>query len=178
MPTVEASGSQAADTVRSISSTTNATPIAVTMWAVLGFSTGDRVSITGHLVNTAANGVWTVTVTSTTAFTLDGSVGNGVGAATGTVGKHVQLASVATAKTYVLAIDTSPLVLGDVLEVRVRKKVLTGGTVRDVATAYFAHPQAGAIKESIPIVADFGVVCTIAQVAGTARTFDWALRSL
>lgn len=178
MPTVEASGSTAADPIRSIASSTNATPIAVTTSAAHGYATGDRVSIAGHLVNTAANGVWTITVTSTTAFTLDGSVGNGVGVATGTVGRHVQLASITTANTYVLAIDTSPLVLGDLLEVRVRKKVLTSGTVRDVATAYFAHPQSGPIKESIPIVADFGVVCTVAQVTGTARTFDWALRSL
>lgn len=62
-----------------ITSSTNATPIAVTASAVHGLVTGAQVSIVGHKTNTNANGVWTVTVTSTTVFTLDGSVGNGAG---------------------------------------------------------------------------------------------------
>lgn len=69
----------------SISSSTNASPIAVTTATAHGLTTGDRVAIENHLVNTAANGTWSVTVTGSTTFTLDTSTGNGVGAATGTV---------------------------------------------------------------------------------------------
>lgn len=68
-----------------ISSSTNASPIVVTTATNHGLETGDYASIVGHLVNTAANGIWPVTVLSNTTFELDGSTGNGVGAGTGTV---------------------------------------------------------------------------------------------
>jgi hypothetical protein len=70
-----------------IESSTNATPIEVTMTAH-AFVTGDEVFIAGHTTNTQANGVWTVTKTGANTLTLDGSVGNGVGGATGTVYKE------------------------------------------------------------------------------------------
>jgi hypothetical protein len=69
---------------RAIASSTNASPITITTSAAHGYSTGDKVTIIGHLVNTAANGQWTITVVDADEFTLDGSVGNGVGVATGT----------------------------------------------------------------------------------------------
>jgi hypothetical protein len=42
-----------------------------------GYSTGDVVQITGASGNTATNGVWKITVTSSTQFSLDDSSGNG-----------------------------------------------------------------------------------------------------
>ena len=60
----------------SVAGATNASPIAVT-GSAHGLATGDRVAVAGVLGNTAANGTFTVTVTSPTAFTLDGSAGNG-----------------------------------------------------------------------------------------------------
>lgn len=68
-----------------VSSSTNATPIAVTTSAPHGAETGDTVVIDAHLINTAANGSWEVIVTSTTTLLLIGSTGNGVGGATGTL---------------------------------------------------------------------------------------------
>jgi hypothetical protein len=71
-----------------IASSTNpgpTAPIAVTTAVTHGYVTGWTVTIAGHLVNTAANGTWTITVTSPTTFTLNGSTGNGVGVATGSV---------------------------------------------------------------------------------------------
>jgi hypothetical protein len=67
-----------------IASSTNATPIAITTSATHGYSTGDTVFICDHTTNTNANGTWEITVTSSTAFTLTGSTGNGVGGAAGT----------------------------------------------------------------------------------------------
>lgn len=75
--------SSKAEATRNISSSTNASPIAVTMSAAHGYVTGDTIIITGHTTNTNANGTWEITVTSTTAFTLNNSTGNGVGGATG-----------------------------------------------------------------------------------------------
>ncbi|HEV2769835.1 MAG TPA: ubiquitin-activating E1 FCCH domain-containing protein [Solirubrobacteraceae bacterium] len=67
-------------TVRPLATTvtaaTNASPIVITGPAH-GLTTGDRVRVAGVQGNTAANGTFTVTVTSPTAFQLDGSTGNG-----------------------------------------------------------------------------------------------------
>lgn len=63
---------------KAATSLTNASPIAVTSTGH-GFSTGDYVFIQGDATNTNANGVWKITVTSSSVFTLDGSTGNGAG---------------------------------------------------------------------------------------------------
>lgn len=68
-----------------IASSTNATPIEITTATPHGLATGNQVVIANHLVNTNANGTWVITWVSTTKFTLTGSIGSGVGAATGTV---------------------------------------------------------------------------------------------
>lgn len=60
-----------------VTGATNATPIEVTVSAPHGLLTGDRVSIVNVQGNLATNGAWTITVTSSTKFTLNGSVGSG-----------------------------------------------------------------------------------------------------
>jgi hypothetical protein len=67
-----------------IASSTNTTPISVTR-AAHGYSTGDTVIVSNHTVNTNANGTWEITVTGANTFTLNGSVGNGVGGNNGGV---------------------------------------------------------------------------------------------
>ncbi len=68
-----------------VTAATNATPIAITTSAVHGLTTGTRVIVAAVGGNTAANGTWAITVTSTTAFTLVGSVGSGNYTSGGTV---------------------------------------------------------------------------------------------
>lgn len=60
----------------SISDATNASPIVVTTSAAHGLVSGAKVAISGVGGNTAANATWTVTVLSTTTFSLTGSTGN------------------------------------------------------------------------------------------------------
>jgi fibronectin type 3 domain-containing protein len=72
-----------------VTAATNVTPIAVTVSAPHGLSTGDSVYIRNVLGNTAANGLWAITVTSTVAFTLTGSVGNGAYTSGGKVSTKV-----------------------------------------------------------------------------------------
>ena len=67
-----------------ITGATNATPISVTS-AAHGLTTGDKVVIVNVGGNTAANGLWTVTVVSASVFTLNSSVGNGAYTSGGTV---------------------------------------------------------------------------------------------
>lgn len=85
---------------RSISSSTNATPIVVTCNAH-GYADGDTIVITGHNTNTNANGTWEISNVTTNTFTLVNSIGNGVGGATGTArlrnNSVVKLASPVTA---------------------------------------------------------------------------------
>jgi hypothetical protein len=66
----------------SIASSTAANPVAVTTATDHGLASGEFAEISGHAVNTAANGTWPVTVTSATVFTIP-VAGNGAGAATG-----------------------------------------------------------------------------------------------
>ncbi len=68
---------------QTITSSTNATPIVVTRVAH-GYATGDILQITGHTTNTNANGVWKIIAINADTYSLTGSVGNGVGGATGT----------------------------------------------------------------------------------------------
>jgi hypothetical protein len=91
---------------REIASSTNASPIQITTAAPHGYATGDKISIIGHLVNTAANGSWAVTVTGANTFTLDGSVGNGVGVATGTHSPRSKIVMSADHEHVVLSFDT------------------------------------------------------------------------
>jgi hypothetical protein len=71
-----------------IASASNANPIVITTAVAHGLATGDVVEIANHAVNTNANGVWVVTVTSSTVFNIP-QAGNGAGVATGTAMKMV-----------------------------------------------------------------------------------------
>lgn len=68
-----------------IASSTNATPIVVTTATSHLFKVGQKVIIANHATNTAANGVFTISNVTSNTLTLQSSVGNGVGGATGTV---------------------------------------------------------------------------------------------
>lgn len=60
----------------SITGATNASPIEITS-AAHGLLSGQRVTITGVVGNTAANGTFVITKTGDNTFTLNGSTGNG-----------------------------------------------------------------------------------------------------
>jgi len=61
-----------------ITDATNAAPIAITTAGNHGLTTGDHLTIERVEGNTGANGMWFVTVTALTTFTLDASGGDGV----------------------------------------------------------------------------------------------------
>lgn len=69
----------------SISSSTNASPIVLTTGAPHGILSGAPVVVCDHTVNTAANGQWLAGAVTSTTVELLGSVGVGVGGATGTI---------------------------------------------------------------------------------------------
>lgn len=71
-----------------ITSSTNASPIVLTVPTGHGFKVNDRVQVSDHATNTAANGTQTVSAVTATTITLSGTTGNGVGGATGTVNTY------------------------------------------------------------------------------------------
>lgn len=93
--------------VRTITSTTDATPIVVTA-AGHGLVTGDQVTITGHTTNTNANGTWTVTKVTVDTFSLDGSTatGAGDGGADGAFAKGGRAIKVQDFDKFIFTIDT------------------------------------------------------------------------
>jgi hypothetical protein len=70
---------------QSITNATNATPIVCTTSLAHGYSTGDVVQIQTVNGNTAANGVFKLTVVNSTSFSLDDSSGNGAYTSGGTI---------------------------------------------------------------------------------------------
>jgi hypothetical protein len=60
-----------------ISSVTNTSPIEITTSTINTLVNGQAVTISGVGGNTAANGIWNITVLDNTHFTLNGSTGNG-----------------------------------------------------------------------------------------------------
>lgn len=75
---------------KGITSSTNASPIVIHK-AAHGYVTGDQIDISEHEINTAANGPWTIVRVDADHYSLNGSTGNGVGAATGTSYRYSDL---------------------------------------------------------------------------------------
>lgn len=100
------------------------------------------------------------------------------GTQTATINTEHTLSSPTAAKVFALSVDTNAMVNGDVLELRVNRKVLSGGTERLVFYAVFSNVQSEPIKCSVPVVAPFGASFTLKQTAGTGRAFPWSVESL
>ncbi len=100
------------------------------------------------------------------------------GTQTATIGTEHTLNTDTTGKTYVLVVDTGAMVLKDILELRIKTKVLSGGTEREAYIAYYSHVQAKPQKYSVPVPANQSIKATLKQTAGTGRAFPWALLSL
>lgn len=99
-----------------VAGASNASPIAITAAAPHGYQTGQQVSITGVLGNTAANGTFTITVTDATTFTLNGSTGNGAwtsgGVSTGLLSGNTIIGSPSGPPTAEQIAITASLALG------------------------------------------------------------------
>ena len=85
------------------------------------------------------------------------------------------LATITDASTYVFGIDLNNMANGDILEVLLSVKLLTGSTSRVAYKATFAHVQGKPVQYSVPILVPFELICQIRQVGGTGRSFDWAV---
>lgn len=80
--------------------------------------------------------------------------------------------------TYVLVVDAANMQNGDVLELRLYTKVLSGDSSQLAYYAVFSHVQTEPNKYSVPVPANIELRATLEQAAGTSRSFKWALLSL
>jgi len=105
------------------------------------------------------------------------------GTQTCTVTTEHFLSSPNVAGVYTLNLDTNALAAGDILEVRLYKMVLTGGTARVAYVDAYAgaQPTDDKIKISVPLATGLsetnGLRFSITQTAGTGRNIPWSLET-
>lgn len=125
-----------APTAQTYTAATNASPIAITKTAH-GLTTGDIVGVYGDTVNTAATGLWRVTVVDADHFSLDNSTGNGVGTSGSFMPMNTSVFTLSAAQTQNIAVtptESSPIVPNWTASTNVTSSVLTGdGAVGGVA---------------------------------------------
>jgi hypothetical protein len=105
---------------------------------------------------------------------------NASGTQTAVIGTEHSLATPTTSGVYVFSVDLANLAAGDILELRLKKKVLTAGTIHVayLGTVQDAPSTDDQVIISVPIPCPFGCTVTLKQVAGTGRAFDWSLETL
>lgn len=102
----------------------------------------------------------------------------GSGTQTATIDTEHTLDTETTAGVYVLVVDASNMVNGDVVTFRLKTKYATGGTSRLAFEATYAHAQAMPNIYSPPVPVDTEIVATLEQTDGTGRDFYWNLLKL
>lgn len=80
-------------------------------------------------------------------------------------------------KVYILSVDLSAMALGDIVELRLKTKVLTGGTSRVAYLATYAHVQGQPNVYSVPVPISWEIIATLKQTAGSSRNYPWELLS-
>src|SRR5690348_4897584 len=102
-------------------------------------------------------------------------------AASGTIttdGTEQTLSTQTTIGVYTLALDLSAMVNGDIIEIKLKTKILSGGTSRIAYHFYYAHAQGVPNVYSIAIPADIEIVATIKRLAGADHSYPWSLLRL
>ncbi len=146
-----------------ITGASDGTPIAVDTATPHGLQTGEQVSISGVLGNTAANGTFTVTVTGPASFTLDGSAGNGTWTSGGTVSQSALAFALNASVNDVLALASALGATAPGLTAGSRP-----GSLADMA-------MLAAIASALDVAARYSMSgATLWQLAATPATADTA----
>lgn len=102
------------------------------------------------------------------------SVASGTQAATIST-EHSLTQQVGLAGIYVFEVDTSAMQAGDTLVLRVKTKILSGGTLRVTQEETLTGVQSVPNWRSEAIPADIEIVATLLQSAGTGRDYPWKM---
>lgn len=95
------------------------------------------------------------------------------GSQTATLDTEHTLATITTAGSYVLTVDTANLANGETLTLRAYTKVRAADTSRLYCSASYRHAQGEPNKASIPIPVIAEVIFTLEQSGGTGRAYPW-----
>ena len=155
-----------------ITSATNASPIAITTSAAHNYATGDTVVISGVGGNTAANGRFVITVTGSTTFTLNGSTGSGAYTSGGTA-KDANLLPYASLPSNgdIITVDQMNAFLQNLAD-KVQFTALNLFTNRVVAINTFALTSNVGILNTTPLADVAGFTMSFAVVAGDQLSVD------
>ena len=110
------------------------------------------------------------------AVTVEGS-----GTQTATIGTEHSLLIDADAKVFIFVVNTTNMANADVLELRIKSKVLSTSTIALAFLATFQNVQAEPVKMSVPVAGGgftSGTEFTLKQTAGTGRSYEWAVWSV
>lgn len=101
------------------------------------------------------------------------------GTQTATVTTEHTLATITTDKPFQLIVDIDALAAGEYVEIKVKRKVLSGGTTRTFAGGIYSWLDAdvGPIVITPPILSTEEYVVTLKQLNGTGRAFPWAVET-
>lgn len=99
----------------------------------------------------------------------------GSGTQTAILASEHALAQSSGIGVYVLLVDTSEMLSGDTLIIRIKTKVATGANFVIAYEDIFTDAQVAPNKYSIPLPSVVDMSCTISQSTGTPRTYKWNL---
>lgn len=91
--------------------------------------------------------------------------------------EHTLSSAFTTANRYKLMVDMSNMVAGDIVEIRVYQKVLSGSTEAVQILETFGHAQVEPVKEFGPFDSEHSIKFTLKQTDGTSRNFDWSVNT-
>jgi len=101
------------------------------------------------------------------------TVPDGEGSQTAVVATEHTLVTVPYGGTFLLLVDVAAMQAGDDLKLRLKAKVIDGGTARATKYVLLEDVQTNGIYALGPIVAHDSVLATLQQSAGSARIFPW-----
>lgn len=81
-------------------------------------------------------------------------------------------------RSFVLWLDLNAMGSGDTFRVRMKRKVLAGGTIRECAYQDFTGAQSPPVQAVVPVAFPYGGDFTIQRTAGSDRSVPWSLESL
>src|SRR5688572_17048883 len=97
------------------------------------------------------------------------------------IGTEHTLLSTTDAGVWVLVVDMGSATDGDMVELRIKTKCLSGGTLQGTyAETFTGFPVDNRNHISVPIPMDSGIECafTLKQVTGSVRSFPWKVLAL
>jgi hypothetical protein len=97
---------------------------------------------------------------------------------TATDGTLQTLATETTAGVYSVEFNLVNIANGDIIELTVQTKTLTGSSYGTVFHAVYGHAQAEVIKVSPPITVPFGIKVLMKLTDGTNRDIYWSVNRL